>query len=248
MLLLVLALVAGAEPAKTEEAFLKEIDALTGVAPEADPSDVASGLTLSYNCTAAYPKSWRCNLRAARFGKWMADHGFPDVTLALRFYAQVIALAPAGDPALAEAKTATAELSRRAPKDHPADGPKAPPPLHTPPPPPVAVEREAGYLKSIRELNAGHAYDQAVGLAEQCLDELPASATCHRLAGSLYARIANRDRSMEANEKARIHYEKFLEVAPPDDENVPKVRAVLESVAAAKRAAAADAGVATLKP
>ena len=46
--------------------------------------------------------------------------------------------------------------------------------------------------------------------------------------GTVYAAIANRDQSANDMEKARKFYERFLEVAPPDDDYVPKVRAILD--------------------
>jgi hypothetical protein len=221
MLALVLALVASAEPTKDEEAFLKEIDATAGLAVDADPGDVSAAMTVAYNCTIAFPTSWRCNLRAGRFGKWMVEHGFPDATLGQKFYAQVVHLAPAGDPAIAEAKAGIAWLARRVP---PSDAGVAAALATTP----VAVQREATYLKAVKELTSERAFDDAARLVEKCCSELPTFPSCHLLAGSVYARIANRDRSFDANQKAKRHYEQFLSLALPGDANIAKVRSLLE--------------------
>jgi len=80
-------------------------------------------------------------------------------------------------------------------------------------------------------------FSAARPLLEKCVATAPAYYPCFRLLGSVYASIATRDQSALSMEKARRMYELFLEVAPADDEYVPKVRAILDSA----RGAAAPA-------
>jgi tetratricopeptide (TPR) repeat protein len=71
-------------------------------------------------------------------------------------------------------------------------------------------------------------FEAAVSALERCIRVAPAYHPCYRLLGSTYAGIAMRDDSVADRDRARAYYERFLELAPPDDEYVPKVRAILE--------------------
>lgn len=77
-------------------------------------------------------------------------------------------------------------------------------------------------------------FSAARPLLEKCVATAPAYYPCFRLLGSVYASIATRDQSALSMEKARRMYELFLEVAPADDEYVPKVRAILDSARGAE--------------
>lgn len=70
-------------------------------------------------------------------------------------------------------------------------------------------------------------YERAIRLLEQCQREYPSYANCYKLLGSVWAKVSSRDSSEDALRKARAYYERFLELAPPDDDAVPKVRAIL---------------------
>ena len=97
-------------------------------------------------------------------------------------------------------------------------------------------------------------FPRAAERLEECVKTAPAYYPCFRLLGSVYAAIAARDmgvdeqsadtveqadlshlsdatveRSAANMERARQMYELFLEVAPADDEYVPKVTAILEA-------------------
>ncbi len=72
-------------------------------------------------------------------------------------------------------------------------------------------------------------YERAIENLTKCVDVDPTYAACYRLLGSVYAAVAVRDNTASDLEKAREAYEQFLEVAPPEDEYVPKVRAILEA-------------------
>ena len=71
-------------------------------------------------------------------------------------------------------------------------------------------------------------FERALVQLEKCVKTAPAYFQCYRLLGSVYASIAMRDQSAPDIERARQMYEKFLELAPPDDAYVPKVTAILE--------------------
>jgi tetratricopeptide (TPR) repeat protein len=92
---------------------------------------------------------------------------------------------------------------------------------------PKLVEAEALYSEASIERKAKN-FERAAIRLERCIKIAPSYAPCYRLLGSTYASIASRDGSAADNEKARKYYERFLEVAPPDDESVPKVRAILD--------------------
>lgn len=72
-------------------------------------------------------------------------------------------------------------------------------------------------------------YDAAARRLEKCVAMAPADPVCRRVLGSTYARIASRDADAHMLEKARAQYEKFVELAPADDEYVPKVQRILDS-------------------
>ena len=72
-------------------------------------------------------------------------------------------------------------------------------------------------------------YERAVVRLEKCIKIAPQYHPCYRLLGSVYASIATRDQSAGDMEKARKFYERFLDVAPADDEYVPKVKAILDA-------------------
>ena len=72
-------------------------------------------------------------------------------------------------------------------------------------------------------------YDAAARRLEKCVALAPAAPTCRRVLGSTYARIAARDADAHMLEKARAQYEKFVELAPADDEYVPKVQQILDA-------------------
>lgn len=100
-------------------------------------------------------------------------------------------------------------------------------PQPEPEPETAPVSSEALFNDSRVEHRARN-YERAVMLAERCVRKDPKAAPCWRQLGSSYASIAARDQSMSDMEKARRAYERFLAVAPADDEYVPRVRAILE--------------------
>lgn len=92
---------------------------------------------------------------------------------------------------------------------------------------PKVAEAEALFKEAADEKKAKN-YERAALRLEKCIKTAPQHHPCYRLLGSVYASIATRDQSASDMEKARKYYERFLEVAPPDDEYVPKVKAILE--------------------
>lgn len=80
-----------------------------------------------------------------------------------------------------------------------------------------------------REEKKAKNFEAAVMRFEKCLKIAPRYHPCYRMLGSAYAAIAARDGSALDMEKARKAYERFLDVAPPEDEYYPKVEAILDA-------------------
>jgi tetratricopeptide (TPR) repeat protein len=93
---------------------------------------------------------------------------------------------------------------------------------------PRAAEAEALFKEASDEKKAKN-YERAAMRLEKCIKVSPTYHPCYRLLGSVYAFIAGRDGSAADMEKARKYYERFIEVAPPDDDYVPKVKAILDA-------------------
>ena len=93
---------------------------------------------------------------------------------------------------------------------------------------PKAAEAEALFKEATDEKKAKN-YERAAMRLEKCIKISPTYHPCYRLLGSVYAFIAGRDGSAADMEKARKYYERFIEVAPPDDDYVPKVKAILDA-------------------
>lgn len=92
-------------------------------------------------------------------------------------------------------------------------------------------------------------YDDAIQLLQACVHDDPSFSACYRHLGATWARIGARDQSPAAMEEARRWYERFLEVAPPGDDAVPRVRAILAAAdaEAARTAPPSDAQRATAR-
>jgi tetratricopeptide (TPR) repeat protein len=105
-----------------------------------------------------------------------------------------------------------------------------------PPSPAALSEAEALFDEAMRERKEKN-YERAVLRLEKCIEIAPGHHPCYRLLGSTYAALATRDQSAADMEKARKYYEKYVAVAPPEDEYTPKVRAILEAAALADSAA-----------
>lgn len=104
--------------------------------------------------------------------------------------------------------------------------PKNPPPVN---PPPAKVNAEVeSLLQEGNEFKKKKNLEGAVIRFERCIKLDPKFHACYRQLASTYASIASRDQSQPDMEKAKKYYERFLEVAPPDDDYVPKVKQILE--------------------
>jgi pSer/pThr/pTyr-binding forkhead associated (FHA) protein len=95
--------------------------------------------------------------------------------------------------------------------------------------PPKGTAEAQALLDEATALSKGKNYEAATIRLERCIKIAPMFHPCYRVLGSTYARLAARDSSAADMEKARKYYERYLEVAPPDDEYVPKVRQILEA-------------------
>ncbi len=92
------------------------------------------------------------------------------------------------------------------------------------------AEAEA-LLAEAAELSKSKSYEAAQKRLKRCIELAPRFHRCYKLLGSVYARIANRNQSAADTEQARVHYQRFLELAPPDDPDVPRVRKILAEAA-----------------
>lgn len=105
------------------------------------------------------------------------------------------------------------------------------PPKNDPPPrvdPPKNSEAQSLYDEAYSFFKS-KTYEAATIRLERCIKIAPTFHPCYKLLGSTFARIASRDSSAADREKARKYYERFIEVAPPDDPDVPKVRQILDA-------------------
>jgi pSer/pThr/pTyr-binding forkhead associated (FHA) protein len=97
---------------------------------------------------------------------------------------------------------------------------------------PIKAPAEAqNLLEEARKLRREGSLDAAIIRLERCVRVFPKFAPCFRNLGSYYASRGERDGAADDYDKARENYQKFLEVAPPDDEYVPKVRNILKGQA-----------------
>ncbi len=83
-------------------------------------------------------------------------------------------------------------------------------------------------FKEAAELMKRQEYQGARQLLEKCVKLHPNYHPCYRNLGSAHARIATQESSQADMEKARFYYEKYLQVAPANDEYVPKVQKILD--------------------
>lgn len=106
-----------------------------------------------------------------------------------------------------------------------------------------ATELDA-LVKEIAAERREQNFERAAIRAEKCAARFPTEAVCHRLLGAIYASLAARDQSAMDRERAQRAYERFLELASPNDEYVPKVKTILSQAGEdrAQPAAAPDAG------
>jgi tetratricopeptide (TPR) repeat protein len=95
-------------------------------------------------------------------------------------------------------------------------------------PPPGKPSAAAELYNEANDLARRKQYDAAVMRLDRCVKADPAYYNCFKLLGSMHARISARDGSASDQELARKNYERFIELAPPEDEAVPKVRKILD--------------------
>ncbi len=83
-------------------------------------------------------------------------------------------------------------------------------------------------LDEARPLVKQGQYQAAINRLEKCLKIDNKAFDCHKLLGSAYAKKGAAENNAEDVKKGLAHYERFVELAPPDDESVPKVRKIIE--------------------
>jgi tetratricopeptide (TPR) repeat protein len=84
---------------------------------------------------------------------------------------------------------------------------------------------------------------RAIALGEACTRTDPGFAPCHKLLGTAWAQRAVREGDPGTLEHARRAYQRFLELAPADDEDVARVRVILETERAAREPTADQAAI-----
>ncbi len=87
--------------------------------------------------------------------------------------------------------------------------------------------REGDLVELTRQLIAHGALDQAVQTAEKCVNLFPSNPVCYKLAGSAHAKRALLTLDRQESQVARSHYQRFVELAPPEDPDVPRVKDIL---------------------
>ncbi|PZR09129.1 MAG: hypothetical protein DI536_23130 [Archangium gephyra] len=113
-------------------------------------------------------------------------------------------------------------------KNDPPPQPKVNPVAEPAPTATKNAEADALFKEGNDEKKAKN-FERAAIRLERCVKVAPTYAPCYRVLGSVYASIAARDQSISDQQKARKNYERYLELAPPDDEYVPRVKAILEN-------------------
>lgn len=113
-----------------------------------------------------------------------------------------------------------------APKPEPKPEPKNDPPPSNPAPA-KNTEAETLVTEGTAEMKAGN-LERAAIRVEKCIKSAPTYAACYKLGGSVYARISQRDQSLSDQAKAKKYYQRFVELASPDDPAVEKVKKLLQ--------------------
>ena len=105
-----------------------------------------------------------------------------------------------------------------------------------------ATSLEPAVVRRIRQQLRGNQVNAAKLSALGCLRDQPSQPQCHKLLGTVYARLSDPERAAE-------EYERFVQLAP-DHVDAPKVRAILEQYRAqpAKAAVVEDADDPPLPP
>lgn len=73
-------------------------------------------------------------------------------------------------------------------------------------------------------------YERALGLMQACLELDPKNLDCLVATASSLAMRATEENTEADNYQARVAYQRFLELAPPSDPRVPRVKAILDAV------------------
>lgn len=111
------------------------------------------------------------------------------------------------------------------------DPTKPPPPQPQPQPnkAPGGLKPEAQkLLDQGRELLKAKQYTAAINRLEQCVKLDPKAYQCHKVMGSAYGHRGSEDNNAADVDKGRANYQRYIELAPPDDPDVPKVQHILD--------------------
>ncbi len=214
---LALVVAAGAAVARAPEA---SADELARAGDEARRGKSLERAILHYErCLKLAPDHLDCTLGLAATAASLAarDGRVEANDKARRHYRRFLELAPADHPHVAKVR-AILEQDESQTRARPAASPTRAP---APPPGPDELAREGGWALRGRD------FERAISLNEQCLKLEPTHLTCTRGLAAAWASLSARDARSDARDKARALYQRYLELAPPDDAYVPKVRAIL---------------------
>ncbi|MBL8921273.1 MAG: serine/threonine protein kinase [Myxococcaceae bacterium] len=90
------------------------------------------------------------------------------------------------------------------------------------------AETEASrLLEESKEAKKEKRYGTAIQLLKRCLDLEPNNSDCIVGLASVHAQKGGEEQNPFDNERARLLYQRFLQVAPPDDKRIPRVREIL---------------------
>lgn len=191
---------------------------VTRMAAEVNAKNFERAVLLGEKCTRVFPKDPTCyRWLGSTYAKIATrDQSAADMEKARKNYERFVALAPPDNEYVPKVRAILA-----------AAGPKRSD---------LVTNRDgsaADFATRINEARKQKNFDEAADLSQRCVAAYPNDPTCHRLLGTTYASLATRDQSAAAFVRAKAAYERFLELAPPDDEFVPKVRAILDNAPAA---------------
>lgn len=91
------------------------------------------------------------------------------------------------------------------------------------------TDEAEGLYHEAQELTRSKQLNAAGSKLERCMRIAPMYYHCYKLYGSVQAKISVRDTDKIAYEKARRSYERFIELAPATDPDVPRVKSILDN-------------------
>ncbi|MBL8934740.1 MAG: pilus assembly protein N-terminal domain-containing protein [Archangium sp.] len=94
----------------------------------------------------------------------------------------------------------------------------------------TAFTSPAKLLEEAKRWKRAGDYDRALGLMQTCLELDPKNLDCLIATASSLAMRGTEENSDADQYQARVAYQRFLELAPPEDKRAPRVKAILDAV------------------